>query len=171
MHEGSKKAIFAAFFANLGIAFAKVAAAVITGSASLLAEAIHSFADTGNQGLLLLGGRRARRAPDARHPFGYGAERFFWAFVVALVLFSLGALFSLYEGIDKLLHPTTSRVLGSRSSCSVSRSGSKAGRCAPRSGSPIPIVMVARGSGSFARPRTPNFPSYSSRTPVLSPGW
>lgn len=105
MHEGSKKAIFAAFFANLGIAFAKVAAAVITGSASLLAEAIHSFADTGNQGLLLLGGRRARRAPDARHPFGYGAERFFWAFVVALVLFSLGALFSLYEGIDKLLHP------------------------------------------------------------------
>ncbi len=105
MHEGSKKAIFAAFFANLGIAIAKVAAAVITGSASLLAEAIHSFADTGNQGLLLLGGRRAQKAPDVHHPFGYGAERYFWAFVVALVLFSLGALFSLYEGIDKLVHP------------------------------------------------------------------
>ncbi|MBK5289760.1 MAG: cation transporter [Acidimicrobiia bacterium] len=105
VHEGSKKAIFAAFFANLSIAIAKLAAALITGSASLLAESVHSFADTGNQGLLLLGGRRAQRAPDARHPFGYGAERFFWAFVVALVLFSLGALFSLYEGIGKLLRP------------------------------------------------------------------
>jgi cation diffusion facilitator family transporter len=105
VHEGSRRAIFAALFANLGIAVAKVAAAVITGSASMYAESIHSFADTGNQGLLLLGGHRARRAPDTAHPFGYGTERYFWAFVVALVLFTLGALFSLYEGVEKLRHP------------------------------------------------------------------
>ena len=105
MHEGAKKAIFAAFLANLGIAVAKVAAAIITGSASMLAEAIHSFADTGNQGLLFLGGRRAAKPADQNHQFGYGAERFFWAFVVALVLFTLGALFSLFEGYDKLTNP------------------------------------------------------------------
>ena len=105
MHEGSKRAIFAAFIANLGIAGAKLIAALITGSASMLAEAIHSFADTGNQGLLFLGGRRAARPADDHHQFGHGAERFFWAFVVAMVLFTLGALFSLYEGIEKLRTP------------------------------------------------------------------
>lgn len=105
MHEGSRKAILAALVANLGIAFAKLAAAAVTGSASMVAESIHSFADTGNQGLLFLGGKRARRPADEAHQFGYGAERFFWAFVVALVLFTLGALFSLYEGVDKLRHP------------------------------------------------------------------
>ncbi len=105
MNEGSRRAIFAALAANLGIAISKVAAAVITGSASMLAEAIHSFADTGNQGLLFLGGRRAQRPADDRHQFGHGAERYFWAFVVALVLFSLGALFSLYEGVQKLRTP------------------------------------------------------------------
>jgi cation diffusion facilitator family transporter len=105
VQEGSRRAVFAALLANLGIAIAKLAAAVITGSASMLAESIHSGADTGNQGLLFLGGRRARRAPDEDHPFGYGAERYFWAFVVALVLFTLGAMFSLYEGVEKLLHP------------------------------------------------------------------
>src|SRR6478735_263764 len=71
----------------------------------MLAESIHSGADTGNQGLLFLGGRRAQRPADEAHPFGYGAERYFWAFVVALVLFTLGALFSLYEGIEKLTNP------------------------------------------------------------------
>jgi cation diffusion facilitator family transporter len=71
----------------------------------MMAEAIHSFADTGNQGLLFLGGARAKRPADEQHQFGHGAERYFWAFVVALVLFSLGALFSLYEGIEKLVHP------------------------------------------------------------------
>ena len=105
MHEGSKRAIFAAFLANLGIAIAKFAAFLITGSASMMAESIHSVADTGNQGLLFLGGHRASKPADEEHPFGYGAERYFWAFVVALVLFSLGALFSLYEGIEKLLEP------------------------------------------------------------------
>jgi cation diffusion facilitator family transporter len=105
LHEGSKKAIFAAFLANLGIAIAKLVGFVLTGAASMLAEAIHSFADTGNQGLLFLGGRRATHAPDAEHPFGYGAERYFWSFVVALVLFSLGGLFALFEGIEKFTHP------------------------------------------------------------------
>ena len=105
MHEGSRRAIVAALIANLGIAVAKIAAALITGSASMVAESIHSLADTGNQGLLFLGGRRARRPADANHQFGHGAERYFWAFVVALVLFSLGSLFSLYESVEKLRTP------------------------------------------------------------------
>ena len=105
MEEGSKKAIVAAFSANLGIAVAKLVGFFLTGAASMLAESIHSLADTGNQGLLLIGSRRASRPPDERHPFGYASERFFWAFVVALVLFSLGALFALYEGIQKLISP------------------------------------------------------------------
>jgi len=97
--------IAAAFAANLGIAIAKFVAFAFTGAASLLAEAIHSVADTGNQALLFLGGRRSRRAPTATHQFGYGRERYFWAFVVALVLFSLGSLFAIYEGIQKLIDP------------------------------------------------------------------
>jgi cation diffusion facilitator family transporter len=105
MTEGSRKAIIAAFIANLGIAIAKFVGFLITSSAGLLAEAVHSLADTGNQALLMLGGKRAERKPDAEHPFGYGRERYFWAFVVALVLFSMGGLFALYEGIEKLRHP------------------------------------------------------------------
>jgi cation diffusion facilitator family transporter len=105
MHEGSRRAILAAFLANLGIAIAKFVGFLITSSASLLAEAGHSVADTGNQLLLLLGGKRAAKAADTAHPFGYGRERYFWAFVVALVLFSMGGLFALYEGIEKLRHP------------------------------------------------------------------
>jgi cation diffusion facilitator family transporter len=105
MQEGSRKAIAAAFLANLGIALAKFAGFAVTGAASLLAEAIHSVADTGNQALLFLGGRRARRRPTAEHPFGFGQERYFWAFIVALMLFSLGGLFAVVEGIDKLVHP------------------------------------------------------------------
>jgi len=105
MHEGTRRAIVAAFLANLGIAAAKFLAFAATGSAALLAEAIHSVADTGNQGLLFLGGRRSMRAPTAEHPFGYGPERYFWAFVVSLVLFTLGSVFALAEGIDKLANP------------------------------------------------------------------
>ena len=94
--EGTRRAIIAAFLANLGIAISKFFAFLITGSASMLAESIHSVADTGNQGLLFLGGKRSRKAPTAEHPFGFGTERYFWAFIVALVLFTLGSLFALY---------------------------------------------------------------------------
>ena len=95
----------AAFFANLGIAIAKFVGFLVTRSAGLLAEAGHSLADTGNQALLLFGSKRGRRKADQVHPFGYGPERYFWAFVVALVLFSMGGLFALYEGISKLRNP------------------------------------------------------------------
>jgi cation diffusion facilitator family transporter len=91
--------------ANLGIAIAKFVGFLLTASASMLSESIHSTADAGNQGLLLLGQRRARRAPDAVHSFGYARERYFWSFVVALVLFSLGSLFSIVEGVEKVRHP------------------------------------------------------------------
>ena len=112
MTEGSRKAVLYAFFANLGIAITKFIGFLITASASLLAEAVHSLADTGNQALLLLGGKRARKAADREHPFGYGRERYFWAFVVALVLFSMGGLFALYEGIEKVRHPHEVENLG-----------------------------------------------------------
>lgn len=102
---GGTKAIVAAFTANLTIAIAKFAGFLITGSSSMLAESVHSLADTGNQGLLLFGRKRAARPADESHPFGYGRERFFWAFVVALVLFALGSLFAIYEGIHKIEHP------------------------------------------------------------------
>lgn len=105
MGEGSQRAIIAAMLANLGLAIAKFVAFLATGSSSMLAESIHSVADTGNQGLLFLGGRRARREPTAEHAFGFGRERYFWAFIVALVLFSLGAVFAIYEGLHKLRHP------------------------------------------------------------------
>jgi cation diffusion facilitator family transporter len=103
--DGSKRAIIAAFLANLGIAIAKFVGFIITGSAGMLAEAVHSLADTGNQALLMFGSWRAGHKPNAKHPFGYGRERYFWAFAVAMVLFSMGGLFALYEGIQKLRHP------------------------------------------------------------------
>ncbi len=112
MTEGSRRAIFAAFFANLGIAVSKFVGFLITGSASLLAEAVHSAADTGNQLLLFLGGRRAQRDATPEHPFGFGRERFFWAFAVALVLFSMGGMFALYEGIQKFRDPHEVESLG-----------------------------------------------------------
>jgi len=105
VQDGSRKAIIAAFFANLGIAIAKFVGFILTGSAGLLAEAGHSVADTGNQGLLMFGSKRGKRPADHAHPFGYGPERYFWSFVVALVLFSMGGLFALYEGIQKLGNP------------------------------------------------------------------
>ena len=103
--SGGGKAIIAAFLANLGIALAKFVAWFFTGSASMLAEGIHSIADSGNQLLLLLGGRRAKRKADQEHPFGYGRERYVYAFVVSIILFSVGGLFSIYEGVEKITHP------------------------------------------------------------------
>jgi cation diffusion facilitator family transporter len=101
----SAKAVVAAFTANTGIAIAKFTAFAFTGSASMLSEGIHSVADAGNQLLLLLGRKKARHPPDERRPFGYASERYFYAFIVAFVLFTLGGLFSVYEGIEKIRHP------------------------------------------------------------------
>jgi cation diffusion facilitator family transporter len=97
----SPKAVIAALLANLGIAVTKVVAFLLTGAASMLAESIHSFADCGNQGLLLLGAKRAKRPASAEHPFGYSRERYVYAFLVSIVLFSLGGLFALYEAYHK----------------------------------------------------------------------
>jgi len=105
VQEGSRKAIVAAFVANAAIAVAKFVGFLLTGAASMLAESVHSVADSSNQGLLLLGGSRARRAATPEHPFGYGRERYFWSFVVALVIFTLGSLFALFEGVEKLREP------------------------------------------------------------------
>ena len=103
--HGGGRAIVAALAANLGIAIAKLIGFLITGSASMLAESVHSAADCGNQALLLLGRRQSERAATEEHPFGYGRDRYFYAFVVALVIFTLGSLFALYEGVHKLQHP------------------------------------------------------------------
>jgi cation diffusion facilitator family transporter len=103
--SGGNKAIVAALLANLGIAVTKFVAWAFSGSSSMLAEGVHSLADSGNQALLLLGGRKAKKGATAEHPFGYGRERYVYAFVVSIVLFSVGGVFSLYEGIDKLQHP------------------------------------------------------------------
>jgi cation diffusion facilitator family transporter len=100
--SGGTKAIIAALLANAGIALAKFVGYLVTGSSSMLAESVHSVADTSNQGLLLLGGKRAQRVATSDHPFGYGRDRYFYSFVVALLLFSLGSVFALYEGIHKL---------------------------------------------------------------------
>jgi len=101
---GSNKAVVAALLANAGIAVAKFVGFLLTRSSSMLAESVHSVADSGNQALLLLGGKRAQRRASTAHPFGYGRERYFWAFVVTVVLFALGSLFALYEGYEKLAH-------------------------------------------------------------------
>ncbi|WP_320052608.1 cation diffusion facilitator family transporter [uncultured Acetobacteroides sp.] len=98
----SVKSIYFALLANLGIAITKTAAAIVTGSGAMLAESIHSFADCGNQGLLFWGLKAAKKKPDQEHPLGYGKEIYFWSFIVALILFSMGGLFSIYEGIHKI---------------------------------------------------------------------
>ncbi|MEH1014182.1 cation diffusion facilitator family transporter [Micromonospora sp. CPCC 206060] len=103
--NGGTKAIVAALLANVGIAVTKFVAWILTGSSSMLAESIHSVADSGNQGLLLLGGKRAKRAATPQHPFGYGRERYVYAFIVSIVLFSVGGLFALYEAYHKWSHP------------------------------------------------------------------
>ena len=100
--DASKKSITFALLANLGIAITKTAAAVVTGSGAMLAESIHSYADCSNQGLLFWGLRATKKKPDPEHPLGYGKEIYFWSFMVALILFSMGGLFSIYEGIHKI---------------------------------------------------------------------
>ena len=104
-HDSTARAILYAFLANSGIAVAKSWAAWLTGSGSMLAEAIHSYADAGNQVLLYLGLKQSIRPADAEHPLGYGKSSYFWSFIVAMLLFSVGGLFSIYEGVHKFLHP------------------------------------------------------------------
>jgi cation diffusion facilitator family transporter len=104
-HESTARAILYAFLANFGIAIAKTWAAGVTGSGSMMAEAIHSYADTGNQVLLYLGLKQSQRPADDEHPLGYGKLSYFWSFIVAILLFSMGGVFSIYEGIHKLQHP------------------------------------------------------------------
>ena len=103
--SGGTRAIIAALLANVGIAIAKFIAFFISGSSSMLAECVHSLADSGNQLLLLLGGRQSRKKADKEHPFGYGRERYVYAFVVSIILFSVGGVFAIYEGIEKLSEP------------------------------------------------------------------
>ncbi|MCL6733165.1 cation diffusion facilitator family transporter [Streptomyces neyagawaensis] len=103
--SGGTKAIVAALGANLAIAAAKFVAFLFSGSSSMLAESVHSLADSGNQGLLLLGGKQAKREATPQHPFGYGRERYIYAFLVSIVLFSVGGMFALYEGYEKIKHP------------------------------------------------------------------
>ncbi|KAF2779713.1 cation diffusion facilitator family transporter [Streptomyces coelicoflavus] len=103
--SGGTKAIVAALLANLSIAVAKFVAFLFSGSSSMLAESVHSLADSGNQGLLLLGGKRAQREATPQHPFGFGRERYIYAFLVSIVLFSVGGMFALYEGYEKIKHP------------------------------------------------------------------
>ena len=103
--HGGKRAIIAALLANLGIAATKFIAWAFSGAVSMLAEGVHSLADSGNQLLLLLGGKRAQRDATPTHPFGYGRERYFYAFIVSIILFTIGGVFSIYEGINKLQHP------------------------------------------------------------------
>lgn len=105
MAEGSTRAIIAALAANLGIALTKFIAWIFSGSSSMLAESVHSLADSCNQILLMVGGRRSKRRADREHPFGYGRERYVYAFVVSIILFSVGGVFSVYEGVEKMLHP------------------------------------------------------------------
>src|SRR5215469_578423 len=106
------RAVVAALAANLGIAIAKFIAFLITGSASMLAESVHSVADTSNELLLLLGHGRSRRARTELHPFGFGRERYFYAFVVAVLLFTVGAVFSIYDGVHKIMHAEAVRSPG-----------------------------------------------------------
>ncbi|GGT97724.1 cation diffusion facilitator family transporter [Streptomyces violascens] len=103
--SGGTKAIVAALSANLAIAVAKFVAFLFSGSSSMLAESVHSLADSGNQGLLLLGGKKAQREATPQHPFGYGRERYIYAFLVSIVLFSVGGMFAVYEGYEKIQHP------------------------------------------------------------------
>lgn len=103
--QHGNKAVVAALIGNTGIAIAKFVGFLLTRSSAMLAESIHSVADAGNQALLLLGGRKARQVADDEHQFGYGRERYFWSFVVALVLFALGSAFAVFEGIAKIRNP------------------------------------------------------------------
>ena len=179
--SGGTKAVVAALLANTGIAVTKFGAWALTQSASMLAEAIHSVADAGNQALLLVGGRRAKREATEEHPFGYGRERYIYAFIVAIVLFSVGGLFALYEAYHKFhelaeghgegglldsrwKYVPAGRARRSRSSWSRSRS-------APPSSSPTRSAATRAGGASSAGRRRRSFRSSCSRTSPPCSAW
>ena len=168
VHEGSRRPSSPPSSPTSASPSPSSSASCITGSAGLLAEAAHSLADTGNQGLLLLGGNRAARRPTPEHPFGYGRERYFWAFVVALVLFSMGGLFALYEGIEKLRHPHEIENLvvavGILLFAIVLEAFSL--RTAVKEAEHVKQPDDVAGGGSSAAPSSPSCRSCCSRTPA-----
>ena len=126
---GSRRAVLAALGANVAVAIAKFVGFVVIRSASLLAESLHSVADSANEALLLLGAARAHREPSPQHPFGFGRERYFWSFVVAIVLFTAGGLFALVEGEEKLRRPEHVGSIPWAVASSSPRWSSRASRC------------------------------------------
>src|SRR4051812_5703845 len=149
-HGESTGAILAAFSANMGIAATKFVGFLITGSSSLLAEAIHSVADSSNQGLLFLGGRQAQQSPDELHQFGYGRVRYFWAFVVAVVLFTLGGLFAVYRATTRSPTRTSSTRRRWRSGSSASPSSWRPLRCGRPCATPPRTAAAGAGRRSSA---------------------
>ena len=150
--RGSKKVIYAALTGNLLIAIAKLLAAWITGSSAMLSEAVHSLVDTGNQGLMLHGMRQAAKPPTSEHPFGHGLQLYFWTFIVAILIFGLGAGIALVEGINKILipHPLESPAVN-YAVLAVSAVFPMAG-CRPVQQGSHGIHCAVRGHGCLARP-------------------
>ncbi|CAM5415037.1 Zinc transporter ZitB [Streptomyces tanashiensis] len=165
--SGGTKAIVAALAANLAIAVAKFVAFLFSGSSSMLAESVHSLADSGNQGLLLLGGKKAQREATPQHPFGYGRERYIYAFLVSIVLFSVGGMFAIYEGYEKIKHPHPIEAwywpVGVLVfAICIAESFSFLHRASRESNEIRGGLLLGRSSS--AAPRPPSFPSSSWRT-------
>ena len=155
-HSGSLRVIIAAIAGNVAIAISKFGAALVTGSAAMYSEAIHSTVDTGNELLLLFGMRRADKPPDAEHPFGYGLQLYFWVFVVAVMIFGLGALVAFYEGVEKILHAEPARYVVVNYNC-PGRFARVRGRLMVRRVSRIPSsARSARLAGGCAAQQGPN---------------
>ena len=171
--SGGNRAIIAAFLANMGIAVAKFIAWLLSGSASMLAEAIHSVADSGNQLLLLFGGRRAKRKADREHPFGYGRERYIYAFLVSIILFSVGGLFSIYEGVEKITNPHELENLWIPIAVLLIAIVARVLLAAHRGQGeqPRPRRRASRGCRSCGTPRRPSCPSCCSRMSARSSAW
>ena len=153
---GSRRPIYAALAGNLAVAITKAAAASWTGSAAMLSEAIHSAVDTGNQGLLLLGLNRAARPADERHPFGHGMEYYFWAFVVALMIFTLGGAVSIYEGVARVVSPEPVAGIWVNFVVLGAAILSRAARCWwPGASSAVPTATTRRCGPRSGAARTP----------------
>lgn len=162
--EGGTRAIIAALLANLGIAVTKFIAYLISGSTSMLAESVHSLADSGNQVLLIIGGRRSTRAATPEHPFGFGRERYVSAFLVSIILFSVGGVFSIYEGVHKIEHPEPIEVPWLPIAVLLISIGLSRSRCGPLCGSPPNSGGGSPSCSSCAGRRRRSCPSWCWRT-------